>query len=68
MEKDWVKVYESTNTFAAELVHTVLKDHAFNPVLINKKDSSYLNFGSNEIFVHQDFYTESIQLINENKL
>ena len=42
MEKDWVKVYESTNTFAAELVHTVLNDHAFNPVLINKKDSSYL--------------------------
>jgi hypothetical protein len=68
MEKDWVKVYESTNTFAAELVYTVLKDQAFNPVLINKKDSSYLNFGSNEIFVHKDFYNDSIQLINENKL
>jgi len=68
MEKDWLKVYESTNSFAAELVHTVLNDHAFNPVLINKKDSSYLNFGSNEIFVHQDFYNESIRLINENQL
>ncbi len=68
METEWVKVYESTNSFAAELVQTVLNDHAFNPVLINKKDSSYLNFGSNEIYVHQDFYNESIRLINENQL
>jgi hypothetical protein len=68
MEQGWIKVYTSNESFAAELVQAVLKDHEFNPVLINKRDSSYLNFCAFEIYVHQDFEKESLQIILENQL
>ena len=66
--QDWKKVFSSQQLAIASMVMGILNENEIPAQSMNKKDSSYLNFGSNEIFVHQDFYSESIRLINENKL
>ncbi len=48
---NWHKVFSTDQMHKAEIVKAVLIDHQMNPVLINKKDSSYQNFGEIEIHV-----------------
>lgn len=68
MESGWVKIYTSTNHFYASLVSSVLKDHKIEVVEINKKDSSYLNFGEIELYIHPQHFDEAIEIIIKNEL
>lgn len=68
MEKEWVKIYTSTNNFQASLVSSILKDHMIDVVEMNKKDSSYLNFGEIELYIHPKHFDEAIEIIIKNEL
>jgi Putative prokaryotic signal transducing protein len=68
MEKSWIKIYTSTNSFQASLVSSVLKDHQIDVVEMNKKDSSYLNFGEIELYIHPRHFDEAIEIIIKNEL
>jgi hypothetical protein len=46
----------------------VLKDHQIDVVEINKKDSSYLNFGEIELYIHPQHFDEAIEIIIKNEL
>lgn len=50
MDKDWTKIYTSTNFYKAEIVRQVLIDHEIEAVLMNKQDTSY-KFGEIHINV-----------------
>ena len=52
MEKEWVKIYTTTNFFQIELVRQVLEEHDIASVLMNKQDSSY-RFGQIELYTHE---------------
>ncbi len=68
MEKNWVKIYTSTNNYKAALVTTLLKDHAIEVVELNKKDSSYLNFGEIELYIHPKDFDDAIEIIIKNEI
>lgn len=62
----WKTVYNTENVLRAEMVKSILEEKGFNPVLINKKDSSYL-FGLMEIQVSVEEVLESLRIIEKIK-
>lgn len=68
MEKDWIKIYTSDNMQKAAIVSAVLKDHHIEVVELNKKDSSYLNFGEIELYIHRNKFDQAIEILIKNEL
>jgi type III secretory pathway lipoprotein EscJ len=68
MEKNWVKIFKSTNFYQAEIVKQMLLQHHIEAVLLNKQDSSYLNFGNVEVYVHQEDFDNAIELLILNQI
>lgn len=64
MEKDWNKVYKTSNFYTAEMIRQMLIDHHIPAVILNKKDSSY-QFGFIEVFTHVAHENEARSLIAE---
>ncbi len=68
MEKDWVKIYTSTNFFQSEIVKQMLIENDIEAVLLNKQLSGY-NIGSVEVYIHQQDFSKAVEIIalNEDK-
>ncbi|HLT42355.1 MAG TPA: DUF2007 domain-containing protein [Sphingobacteriaceae bacterium] len=64
MEKNWNKIYSTSNFYTAEMVRQMLIDNNIPAVIMNKQDSSY-RFGFVEVFIHQDNETAAKALIAE---
>jgi len=64
--KDWQKVFWHDQPHKAELVKATLESSGLKPVLVNKQDSSYNNFGSYEIYVSPDQVLRAIKIINND--
>ena len=47
----WFKIYSSPNLPQASIVKGMLEENNVPVMLVNKQDSSYLNFGDIEIYV-----------------
>lgn len=63
MEKNWIKIFTSTNFYQAEMVKQVLTEHHINAVMLNKLDSSHRNFGHIEVYIHQDSFSAAIEVM-----
>ena len=68
MEKNWVKIYKSTNFYQSEIVKQMLLQHSIAAVLLNKQDSSYRSFGNIEVYVHQEDFDHAIELLILNQI
>jgi len=66
MEKGWEKIYTTEDTFKAELLRTMLKEHGIECVVMNKKDSAYIMIGEVEIFVKHDDVLRALNLIRKH--
>ncbi|MDA9344840.1 DUF2007 domain-containing protein [Flavobacteriales bacterium] len=64
MEKNWTKVFVSTDPNLVDLLVTLLKEKEITAVSINKKDSSYTVFGNIELYVKATDVEESEKIIN----
>lgn len=67
MEKNWVKIFTSTNYYQSEMVKQMLIENNINSVLINKQDSPYGTFGNIEVYIHQQDFSKAIELIILNQ-
>jgi transcription antitermination factor NusA-like protein len=67
MEKDWVKIFTSTNYYQSEIIKQMLMEHQITSVLINKQDSSHRTFGNIEVYIHQDDFSKAIEIIILNQ-
>ena len=47
----WFKIYTSPNLPQASIVKGMLEENLVPVMVVNKQDSSYLNFGEIEIYV-----------------
>ena len=47
----WFKIYTSPNLPQASIVKGMLEENLVPVMVVNKQDSSYLNFGDIEIYV-----------------
>lgn len=63
---NWQKVFSDDQSHKAQLVRSILEESGLNPVLMSKKDSSYNNFGSFEIYVSPDHVIQALKIINDN--
>ena len=68
MEKNWVKIYASTNFYQSEMVKQALTGHDIEAVLMNKQDSSHRTFGEIEVYVHQNDFSNAIEIIILNQI
>jgi len=62
---NWQKVYSDNQGYRAEIVKAVLEDSGLQPVLVNKKDTSY-HFGQFEVFVAPDHVMRAIKIIEDD--
>ncbi len=58
-------VYSTNQIYLAEIAKQILADNGMNSIIINKKDSSYNDFGDIELYVNRDFVIEAKALIKE---
>ncbi|UII34320.1 DUF2007 domain-containing protein [Fulvivirga ulvae] len=64
--KGWQKVFETDQSYHAEIVKDVLEDNNITPVLINKRDSSLNNFGQYEVHVASEDVLRALQIIKND--
>ena len=66
-----VKILSTENPNKAEITRQMLEENNINVVLLNKQDSSYLMFGSIELYVHEEQVEQAMKLLkyseNEQK-
>jgi len=65
MEQNWIKIFTSRDFYKAEIIKQMLIENEVDAVVINKQDSSYNNFGSIEVWIHQENFSTAIELINQ---
>ena len=58
-------VYSTNQIYLAEIAKQVLADKEIRSIIINKKDSSYNDFGDIELYVNRDFVIKAKALIKE---
>ena len=67
MEKDWIRIFTSTNFYQSEIVKQMLVENHIASVLINKQDSAHRNFGNIEVYIHQEDFSKAIEIIILNQ-
>ncbi len=68
MEKNWIKIFTSTNFFQSEMAKQMLIENHVDAVVLNKQDSSYSNFGNIEVYIHRDDFSHAVELMILNKI
>ncbi len=68
MERNWVKIFSSTNYYQSEMVKQALSAQNIETVLINKQDSSHRTFGDIEVYVHQNDFSNAIEILILNQI
>ncbi len=68
MEKNWVKIFASANYYQSEIVKQVLTGNNIDSVLLNKQDSSHRAFGNIEVYVHQEDFSNALEIIILNQV
>jgi hypothetical protein len=68
VEKNWIKIFASTDFYQSEIVKQVLCEHQIDAVLLNKQASSHRDFGDVEVYIHQQDFSNAIELIILNQI
>jgi len=68
MEKNWIKIFASTNYFQSEMVKQMFTEHLIDTVLLNKQDSAHRTFGEVEVYIHQEDFSNAIELLILNQI
>jgi len=63
---NWQKVYSSTLQHQAEIVKDILEEHGLHPILLNKRDMLYNNFGEFEVMVNPDEVMKALKIIKDD--
>lgn len=63
---NWQKVFTSDQAYRAEIVKDVLEEAEIRAVILNKRDSSYNNFGAYEIHVLPEDTIRAKQIIEND--
>ena len=64
MDKDWVKIFTSADTYQVEIFRAMLEDNGIPAVIISLKDSMYVTLNAGvELYVHRDNVIQAMHLI-----
>jgi hypothetical protein len=62
---DWFKLYATTNQAEASIIKGMLEENNIPVFIMNKQDSSYLNFGEVEVYVPHNLKEIAQSLLNK---
>ena len=65
MENNWIKIFSSDDNIKVEIIKHVLYTNNIKSVIINNKDSSYLMFGTVDLYINQGDKDSAIKIINK---
>jgi len=65
MEKDWVCIFKTEQSFKAEMAKEILENEEVNSVILNEHDSTFPSIGEIEVWVHQDFESKAKELLKD---
>lgn len=68
MERNWLKIFTSTNYIQSEIVKQMLIEHQIDAVLLNKRDSSHGTFGHVEVYIHREDFGTAVELLIANQI
>ncbi|MBD1393489.1 putative signal transducing protein [Mucilaginibacter glaciei] len=68
MEKNWVKIFTSTNFYQSEIVKQMLTGNHIDAVMLNKQASSHQAFGDIEVYIHQEDFSQAIEIMILNQI
>jgi len=68
MEKNWVKIFTSTDFYQSEMVKQVLIGNDIDSVVLNKQDSSHRTFGDIEVYIHQKDFSNALEVLILNQV
>jgi hypothetical protein len=68
MEKNWVKIFTSSNFYQSEIVKQVLTGHHIDAVLLNRQASSHQAFGDIEVYIHKEDFSQAIEIMILNQV
>ncbi len=66
--KGWTKIYMTRDYTRANIIKGMLEENSVAVVILNKLDSSYVNFGDLEIFVPEHHVEIARKLIDNDQL
>ncbi len=66
--KGWTKIYMTRDYTRANIIKGMLEENSVAVVILNKLDSSYVNFGDLEIFVPEQHVEIARKLIDNDQL
>ena len=64
----WLKIYSTPNLPQASIVKGMLEENNVPVMIVNKQDSSYLNFGDIEVYVPSHFCNIARDLMEKSLL
>lgn len=62
---NWKLIFKTQIAHHAEIVRAILDKNQIENVLLNKQDSSYLNFGNWEVYVSKNKILKAIKIIQD---
>ena len=65
MERNWINIYSSTDPVEVEILKHVLLENNIHTVNINQQDSSYLMFGTIDVYVKSNNHKKALRLIGK---
>tara|TARA_X000000368_G_scaffold389087_1_gene351112 strand:+ start:155 stop:364 length:210 start_codon:yes stop_codon:yes gene_type:complete len=65
MEKNWIKIFSSTNPIKVEIIKQMLAEKNIVAVILSKQDSSYNMFGTIDLYVTENKQKIALQLIHK---
>ncbi len=66
-QNKWITLMKTSKPYQLNLVKGKLLENAINSVIINKIDSSYLNFGEAELKVMESDFKRAQDILNDVK-
>ncbi|NCI47667.1 putative signal transducing protein [Sediminibacterium soli] len=64
----WIKLYVTRNTTEASIIQGMLEENEIPVQVMNKQDSSYLNFGDIELYVPEHLLLTASRLLDQSML
>ena len=68
MEKNWVRIFTSADYYKSEMIKQALAGHHIDTVILNKQDSSHRTFGDIEVYIHQEDFSNAIEVLILNQI
>ena len=66
MNNDWFKIFSSTERVQVEIIKNFLLSKNIPAVIMNNQDSSYLMFGTIDLYINLKNKNEAINLLKKS--